>query len=223
MRELARILVVDDEKNVRVTLGQCLVEAGHEVDLAVGGEHALQKLDEGSYDLVLLDIKLPDLDGVEVLRRIKHRRPEQAVVMITAYGTIGTAVETMKLGALDYLQKPFTPEEIRSVVAAVLSRQEVTEEEARQSVRAAVEYAKACISRGKSQDAIPHLKRAISLNPDNPEAYNLLGLVAELGGQLPEALKMYRAALAVDPSYRPALANLERATGWRYTPPAPPA
>ncbi|MEW5935206.1 MAG: tetratricopeptide repeat protein, partial [Bacillota bacterium] len=57
----------------------------------------------------------------------------------------------------------------------------------------------------------------------NPEAYNLLGLVAELGGQLPEALKMYRAALAVDPSYRPALANLERATGWRYTPPAPPA
>lgn len=220
---MARILVVDDEKNIRVTLGQCLVEAGHEVDLAVGGEHALQKLDEGSYDLVLLDIKLPDLDGVEVLRRIKHRRPEQAVVMITAYGTIGTAVETMKLGALDYLQKPFTPEEIRSVVAAVLSRQEVTEEGARQSVRAAVEYAKACISRGKSQDAILHLKRAISLNPDNPEAYNLLGLVAELGGQLPEALKMYRAALAVDPSYRPALANLERATGWRYTPPAPPA
>jgi len=217
---LARILVVDDEKNIRVTLQQCLADAGHEVDLAVSGEHALEKLEKGEYDLVLLDIKLPDIDGVEVLRRIKHRRPEQAVVMITAYGTIETAVETMKLGALDYLQKPFTPEEIRNVVATVLARERVTEEEAEQSFRAAVEYAKACIARSRPEDAIPHLKRAVSLNPNHPEAYSLLGLVAELRGDVLGALKMYRAALAVDPGYRPALSNLERATGWRYTPPA---
>jgi len=217
---LARILVVDDEKNIRVTLAQCLADAGHEVDLAVSGEHALEKLEAGEYDLVLLDIKLPDLDGVEVLRRIKHRRPDQAVVMITAYGTIETAVETMKLGALDYLQKPFTPEEIRNVVATVLARQQVSEDEAQQSFQAALEYAKGCLNRARPEEAVPHLKRAVSLNPDNPEPYNLLGLVAELRGDLLEALKMYRAALAVDPSYRPALANLERATSWRYTPPA---
>jgi FixJ family two-component response regulator len=220
MEGLARILVVDDDKNIRVTLAQCLADAGHEVDLAVSGEHALEKLEAGDYDLVLLDIKLPDADGVEVLRRLKHRRPDQAVVMMTAYGTIETAVETMKLGALDYLQKPFTPEEIRNVVATVLARQHVSEKEAQQSFQAALEYARGCLKRARPGEAVPHLRRAVSLNPDNPEPYNMLGLVAELRGDLLEALKMYRAALAVDPSYRPALGNLERATSWHYTPPA---
>ncbi|HHY96061.1 MAG TPA: response regulator [Firmicutes bacterium] len=215
-----RILVVDDEKNIRVTIQQCLVEAGYEVELAVSGEHALQKLEAGTYDLVLLDIKLPDLDGIEVLRRLKHRWPEHAVVMITAFGTIETAVQAMKLGAVDYLQKPFTPDEIRNVVKTVLARTRLSEEEAQQSFQAAVEYAKGLISRQRAEEALPHLKRAVALDPDQAEPYNLLGLAAELRGDLTEALKMYRAALAVDPGYRPALANLERATDWRYSPPA---
>lgn len=216
---MAKILVVDDERFIRVTIEQCLDEAGHEVDLAVNGEHALEKASEAEHDLILLDMKLPDIDGLEVLRRIKKRTPDQAIVIITAYGTVATAVEAMKLGAIDYLQKPFTPEEIRHAVETVLSRATITESEAKDSFVNSVEFAKGCISARHVAEAVPHLKRAIALDPHNPEPYNLMGLVEEIRGELLEALKMYRAALAVDPSYRPAIDNLERATDWRYRPP----
>jgi DNA-binding response OmpR family regulator len=216
---LAKILVVDDERFIRVTIEQCLTEAGHQVDLAVNGEHALQKAAEAEHDLVLLDMKLPDLDGLEVLRRMRKKAPDQAVVIITAYGTVATAVEAMKLGAIDYLQKPFTPEEIRNAVDTVLARAHITEGEAKESFTNSVEFAKGCISARHVAEAIPHLERAIALDPHSPEPYNLMGLVEEMRGELLEALKMYRAALAVDPSYRPAIENLERATDWRYQPP----
>lgn len=218
---MARVLVVDDEKFIRITLEQCLSEAGHQVDLAVNGEHALQKLEENEFELVLLDIKLPDIDGIEVLRRLKRRLPEQPVVMITAYGTIATAVEAIKLGAVDYLQKPFTPEEMRNIVGTVLSRDRLTEDEAQQSFGNALEFAKGCIARHHGKEAIPYLKRAIALDPKRPEPYYYLGLVEEVRGGLLEALKMYRAALALDPSYRPAVESLARATDWKYRPPDP--
>jgi DNA-binding response OmpR family regulator len=213
------VLIVDDEKNIRVTLQQCLVEAGYETDVAVGGEHALEKAEHQTYDLILLDIKLPDLDGLEVLRRIKRRAPEQDVVMITAYGSVETAVQAMKVGAIDYLQKPFTPEEIRNVVSSVLGRRTITAEDADQSFRASIELAKACITRHRLDQAVPHLRRAMALDPESPEPFNLLGMVQELEGEVVEALKMYRAALAVDPTYQPAQDNLSRATNLNYVPP----
>lgn len=216
---MSAILVVDDEKNIRLTLERCLKGAGHETDLAVSGEHALTKVEEKEFDLILLDIKLPDIDGIEVLRRLRRRRPDQAVVMITAYGSVETAVEALKVGAVDYLQKPFTPEEITNTVSAVLGRREMAAQKAAEDFGNLIGEAKTHLGARDLTKAQLCLKQAVSISPTSAEAHNLLGIAAELEGDRPEALRMYRTSIALEPSYQPALANLERATKLQYRPP----
>ncbi|MBF0552311.1 MAG: response regulator, partial [Deltaproteobacteria bacterium] len=109
-RKEFRILVVDDELIVRDSLKEWLAEEGFRVDMAESGPVALAALARNEYNLMLLDIKMPGMDGVEVLRQAKEARPELPVVMMTAYATVETAVEAMKHGALDYLMKPFDPD-----------------------------------------------------------------------------------------------------------------
>jgi len=107
-----RILVVDDEMVVRDSLKEWLQDEGFRVDMAESGDEALKMMGEENYNLLLLDIKMPGMDGVEVLKRSKDMRPELPVVMMTAYATVETAVEAMKIGALDYLMKPFDPDSL---------------------------------------------------------------------------------------------------------------
>ncbi|MFO7553840.1 MAG: response regulator [Desulfobacterales bacterium] len=114
------ILVVDDEKNIRMTLSQSLEPLEIPVQTAVNGEEALQKLQKGPFGLVFLDLKMPGMDGMEVLRQIKEDWPKTRVIIITAHGTIESAVEAMKLGAVDFIQKPFSPKEIRELSTRVL-------------------------------------------------------------------------------------------------------
>ncbi|HHY92477.1 MAG TPA: response regulator [Firmicutes bacterium] len=205
----AKILIIDDEKNIRLTLSACLEGTDYEVETAISGEHGLEKFGAGRFDLVLLDMKLPGMDGMEVLRRLKARDPSVKVIMMTAYATIETAVEAMKLGAVDYLKKPFTPEEIRLLVGQVLEREQLSEEEAR-NFASALSYAKACITRQELDKAAEYLHKAVSLDPTQPEPFNLLGVYMELKGNISEAQRLYRAALALDPSYEPADSNLKR-------------
>lgn len=213
------VLIVDDEKNIRVTLVQCLEGAGYLADSAVDGEHGLEKLSKQDYDVVLLDMKMPGMDGIETLRRMKQMKPDQPVIMITAYGTIETAVEAMKLGAVDYLQKPFTPEEILGLVRKVLDRpKELPGSNARLDSSQLVEQAKAYIVQRKFDKAGEALKAAVASKPLSPEPYNLYGVLLESLGQINDAQKLYRAALAVDPSYGPANANLERLCRLKYSP-----
>ncbi len=108
-RQKFRILVVDDELIVRDSLKEWLEEEGFTVDMAESGPDALGRLAEKPYHLMLLDIKMPGMDGVEVLQKAKADFPDLTVVMMTAYATVETAVEAMKIGALDYLVKPFDP------------------------------------------------------------------------------------------------------------------
>jgi heterodisulfide reductase subunit A len=115
-RRQFRILVVDDELIVRDSLKDWLLEDGFAVDTAESGPDALEKIAKQPYHLMLLDIKMPEMDGVEVLKRSKDMRPELPVVMMTAYATVETAVEAMKIGALDYLMKPFDPETLVPLV-----------------------------------------------------------------------------------------------------------
>ena len=211
------VLIIDDEKNIRITLGQCLEGADYEVDTAVDGEHGIDKYNERTYDIVLLDMMMPGIDGMEVLRRIKAKDPLQNVIMITAHGTVETAVEAMKLGAVDYLRKPFSPDEIRSIVKRVIERSQLSEGNAAVDFDAALEFSKSCINRRDYDKAYEYLKKAIGMEVNKPEPYNLLGVLLELKGEVIEALKMYRASLALDPSYKAANANLQRATDWHYT------
>jgi two-component system response regulator PilR (NtrC family) len=121
-RGSSRILVIDDEETVRDILIHVLTEAGHEVHALPSAEEGLRALEGGSYDLLVLDLMLPGMGGLEMLRAIKAKEPEQIVLMITAFGSVETAVEAMKEGAFDYLSKPFRHEEVLVTVRNALSQ-----------------------------------------------------------------------------------------------------
>jgi len=114
------ILVIDDDAFMRDACHQTLTKHGHNVTLAKNGREALSRLEKWAFDLVLLDLKMPQEDGLFVLARIKDLDPEAIVVMITGHGSIETAVQAIKLGAFDFLAKPFTPDELVSLVKRAL-------------------------------------------------------------------------------------------------------
>jgi DNA-binding NtrC family response regulator len=116
----ANILIVDDEENIRLTIAQSLDPLGYQVATADNGKDALLQLQSQEYDLILLDLKMPGINGLEVLQRAIQIYPEIKIIIISAHGTIEYAVEAMKLGAVDFLQKPFTPQKLRDLVLHVL-------------------------------------------------------------------------------------------------------
>jgi len=118
-RRKFHILVVDDELVVRDSLKEWIETEGFAVDMAASGPEALDQMTKQTYQLMLLDIKMPEMDGVEVLQKAKEILPELNVIMMTAYATVETAVEAMKIGALDYLIKPFDPETLVPMVLQI--------------------------------------------------------------------------------------------------------
>jgi two-component system response regulator AtoC len=121
---MANILVVDDEQGIREFLADALSFDGHEVAQAANGMEALRCVHDRAFDLMLTDLKMPGaLTGIDLLRQLKSEQPDTEVIVMTAYGTVETAVEAMKLGAYDYLQKPVgSPAELRLIVARALER-----------------------------------------------------------------------------------------------------
>ena len=115
-----KILVVDDEKLIRWTLEQHLVKEGYEVSTADSAEKGMELLSEDPPDLILLDNKLPDMSGLEMLEKLNIPEQGHLVIMITAYGMVETAVKAMKLGVHDYISKPFNLEEITFVIRKAL-------------------------------------------------------------------------------------------------------
>jgi FixJ family two-component response regulator len=211
------VLIVDDEKNIRLTLSLALEKLNLQVDTAVNGEEALGKLAEKSYAVMLLDLRMPGIDGMEVLRRVSELKPEVKVVIITAYGSIEAAVEAMKLGAVDFLQKPFDADDVRELVTSLLD-QAALESSRDREYDNYLGLALKRISKREFDTARVYAHKAISLDPDRPEAFNLLGGLCEARGNRLEADKHYRVALALAPSYKPAQKNLDRVTSRPYTP-----
>ena len=118
---MKKILVIDDEPIVRTSCIRSLSPEGYEVKSASSGKEALELLENEPFNLVLLDLKMPDMDGIEVLKKIKDTWPDTKVVMITGYSTVETAVKTLKLGAFSYLEKPFTPDTLLEIAREALN------------------------------------------------------------------------------------------------------
>ena len=123
-----RILVIDDEKAIRQGCKISLGEMGHHVEAVETGRQGLDILLSGEWDLALLDMRLPDLDGMEILRRAMSFRPEGHIIVMTGYSTVQNAVEALKLGAFDYLTKPFTDDELALTVDKALEKMLLVEE-----------------------------------------------------------------------------------------------
>jgi two-component system response regulator PilR (NtrC family) len=117
-----KILVVDDEKSMREFLEIMLRRDGYDVEAAESGAMALEKIEKRFFDAIICDVKMPEIDGLGVLKKAKETWPDTAVIMITAYASTETAVEAMKQGALDYITKPFKVEEIRIIIKRALER-----------------------------------------------------------------------------------------------------
>src|SRR6476646_5089735 len=109
---MGKILVVDDQRNMRTTLAMMLRGVGYEVDEAADGAQGRESGAAGAFDVVITDLRMGEYDGIDVLRAVKEAQPMTEVIVMTAYGTIESAVEAMRVGAFDYIQKPFTEQEL---------------------------------------------------------------------------------------------------------------
>jgi len=116
-----RILVVDDEPTVTKSCRRILSQAGYEVDTTQSGHDGMSRALSEQFDLVVTDLKMPDLDGMTLVGALRSQRPHTAVIIITGYGTVTSAVEATKAGVSDYIEKPFTPDQIRTATEQALA------------------------------------------------------------------------------------------------------
>src|SRR5262245_11624180 len=201
------ILVVDDERNIRNNLAMVLEAEGYKVDTASNGDEALTRVKEGRYDIAFIDIQMPKMDGIELLRYLRGLRPNLPVVMLTAYGTVSRAVDAMKLGALDFLEKPFDPKSIKLLCQEILERQRIGTSG---TVDDLLHLADLARERKAFTEARLHLKIATIRDLNRPEPYYKLGELCEAEGQVSHAVQYYSMALEAQSSFEPARAALTR-------------
>jgi DNA-binding NtrC family response regulator len=201
------ILVVDDERNIRNNLRMVLEAEGYKVDTASNGDDAVIRVKERHYDIVLVDIQMPKMDGLELLRYLRALRPRMPVVMLTAYGTVRRAVDAMKLGAVDFLEKPFDPKNILVLCEEILQRQKIGMSG---TVDELLHLAELARQRKAYVEARVHLKMAMMRDLTRPEPYYQLAELSERGGNVREALHYYYMALEAKPTFEPAREALKR-------------
>ena len=210
---IPRILIVDDEPNVRLNYRTTLETENYDVVEASSAVQALAQLAKWQLELAILDMRMPEMDGLELLERMRARGFQTPVVIITAYGDIPHAVRAMKLGAIDFLQKPLTPAELRNVVAEVLDRHlsaenRVAWEEI--TFESHLQTAKRLINLRDFKPAREHVARALELRRDSPDAYNLAGVLFEMLEDYDRAKRCYDRAISLNKDHEPAQQNMRR-------------
>lgn len=131
MKTQRKILIVDDEFSVRSSLRQWFLEDGFHVETAEHGNEALAKMKLGPFDVILVDLKMPGMDGITLQKRIRQIAPDAAIIILTAFASVETAVEALKLGAFDYITKPVDPDDLSNAVRNVIKQKDLTEENIR--------------------------------------------------------------------------------------------
>ncbi|HSQ15653.1 MAG TPA: response regulator, partial [Candidatus Binatia bacterium] len=128
MEKKVSIMVVDDEEIVRESLSGWLEEAGYHVEAVESGRTALERLPERAWDLMLVDLKMPGMDGIQLMDEVHKTAPEMLVIIMTAYATVDTAVKAMKKGAYDYFVKPFNPDDISLTIRKIVDHHKLVQE-----------------------------------------------------------------------------------------------
>ena len=128
MKKRAKILVVDDEAIIRESLHDWLSDAGYQVFTAENGPQALEILEKERLGIVIADLVMPEMDGIELMKKAKEILPNVEVIIITAYGSIPTAIAAMREGAYDYIEKPFCPERVELLIGKMVEHQGLIEE-----------------------------------------------------------------------------------------------
>ncbi|MBB6715747.1 response regulator [Clostridium gasigenes] len=204
-----RILIVDDEKNIRIALKQCFKGENYKVEMVNDGKEAIEKLKNDRYELILMDYQMPNKNGLEVLEDIRKNNIETRVIIMTAYGTVDIAVDSMKLGAVDFISKPFTIAKVKDVVRESIKKDAIIIMGER-DIGGSLNEARDAIRHGSLEAATQHLRDVLISDASNPATQNLLGVIEEKKNNGNLAQKYYRAALSLDATYAPADNNLRR-------------
>ena len=206
-----RILIVDDETNVRLNFRRTLETEGYEIFEASSGEAAVKSLAEHVFALAILDIRMPGMDGLELLAKMREYEIRVPAMIVTAYSDVPNAVKAMKLGAIDFLQKPLRPEDLRSIVTEILKRHAGQQDDPpAETFSAHIVAAKRCLNLRAFAKARLHLAKALELNSKSAEAFNLAGVLAEVLEDYDKAKKYYGQAIKLNKNYEPAQQNMRR-------------
>jgi len=206
----SRILIVDDETNVRLNYRITLETEGYEVFEASTSASALQELLERPFALAILDLRMPGMDGLELLAKMREVGITVPATIVTAYSDVPNAVKAMKLGAIDFLQKPLRPEDLRRIVAEILKRHAPQNDHPAETFNSHIVAAKRCLNLRSFALARIHLVKALELNTKSVEAFNLAGVLAEMLDDYDKAKKYYGQAIKIDKNYEPAQQNMRR-------------
>ncbi len=172
--DLGRILVVDDEANIADSVKRALERVGYAVDVASDPERAWARLEQTAPDVVICDVRLQEADGMALLGRIQECYPEIAVIMMTGYASVESAVSAIKAGALDYLAKPFNPEQLRVAVARAMEQRRLVDENLYlKSELEQVAHGRFVIGQMRERG------RALPVLTSTPPRYQVLGLVVQ--------------------------------------------
>jgi DNA-binding response OmpR family regulator len=213
-----QILVVDDERNVRMMYRTALETEGFDVTEAESGSAAVEKFTKSKFDVAVLDLRMPEMDGLQLLEVMRDKNITTPAVIITAYGDVPNAVKAMKLGAIDFLAKPVTPLQLRALLNEVIERHALpslpplprTAPIYRGDPALHLFAAKRAINNREFDVARGHLAEAIKQNDHMIEAHNLLGVLFEMKHEYAIAKQCYGRAIAIDSKYEPAQQNMRR-------------
>ena len=208
----AKIFIIDDERTIRLTFRLALETDGYDVQEAASADEALLGFQSGKYDLVILDLRIGEDNGLDILAAMRQRGIQTPTLMITAYGSIRNAVRAMQLGAIDFLEKPVAPAALRAMVAEVVGRHQPP--------------ARGPVELGSLEDFLREAKRLINLqdfvlagrmvaealriDEQSPDAHNLQGVLHEIAGDYDAAKKSYGRAVKLDSGHPAALQNMRR-------------
>jgi DNA-binding response OmpR family regulator len=205
-----KVLIAEDERSIRSLLRTYLEGEDFQVVEAADGQQALDAAARESPDVMLLDLSMPPPQGMDVLRRVRQLARRPAVVILTAYGSVPLAVEAMRLGALDFLEKPADPDALLSTVTRIIRERKLSADPTDESYATVLARVRRALEDGDYELAEGLLMKAAALGDRDPVFFNLKGLLFEVRGDLNGARREYGQAISRNKNYEPAQQNMRR-------------